>query len=158
MAFHLPFFALRKLLPNSESTSKIRGEHLRGRKSLFLLNAESKGDGDREEYLLHPAQNSCTLYGFSEHQFTACALVDSEESRSGNDLYDWNDDDDPQGLDEDPLISKASAPMQARFPIWRPRQYFAKALEANAEDACQEWNRLACRLEEDQKQYVSLQF
>jgi hypothetical protein len=159
MAFHLPFFALRKLLPPTNSGSKIRGKRLRIPKSLSLLNAESRGDNDHEEYLLYPAQTSCALYGFDEWQFTTCSFVDTEhESSSGNELYDWNDDDDAQGLDEDPLISKSSAPMQARSPIWRPRQYYAKALEVSAEDACQEWSRLACRLEEDQKAYVSIKF
>jgi hypothetical protein len=30
-------------------------------------------------------------------------------------------------------------------------------LEVSAEDVCQEWGRVAYRLEEDQKAYVSLQ-
>ncbi|KAE9365474.1 hypothetical protein N431DRAFT_563398 [Stipitochalara longipes BDJ] len=156
MAFHLPFFALRKLPPPPESvsTTKIRGKRLRNRKNLSLLNAESRGDDDHEEYLLYPAQTSCALFGVDEWQYTACSFVDTEhESSGGNELYDWNDDDDAQGLDEDPLISISTAPVPARFPIWRPRQYYAKALEVSAEDACREWSRLAYRLEEDQKTY-----
>jgi hypothetical protein len=158
MAFHLPFFALRKVPSPPESVSKIRGKRLRDRKVLSLLNGDSRGDEDQEEYLLYLAQTSCAVYGYDEWQFTACSFVDTEhESSSGNELYDWNDNDDAQGLDEDPLISRSSAPMQARFPIWRPRQYYAKALEVSVEDVCQEWGRVAYRLEEDQKAYVSLQ-
>jgi hypothetical protein len=137
MAFHLPFFALRKVPSPPESVSKIRGKRLRDRKVLSLLNGDSRGDEDQEEYLLYLAQTSCAVYGYDEWQFTACSFVDTEhESSSGNELYDWNDNDDAQGLDEDPLISRSSAPMQARFPIWRPRQYYAKALEVSVEDVC----------------------
>jgi hypothetical protein len=121
------------------------------------LNGESRSDEDQEEYLLYPAQTSCAVYGSDEWQYTACSFVDTEhESSNGNELYDWNDNEDAQGLDEDPLISRSSASMQARFPIWRPRQYYAKALEVSAEDVCQEWGQVACILEEDQKAYVSL--
>ncbi|KAH8742965.1 hypothetical protein BGZ57DRAFT_862902 [Hyaloscypha finlandica] len=156
MAFHLPFFALRKVPWPRESASKIRGKRLRDRKSLSLLNAESRGDDDHEEYLLYPAQTSCALYGSNEWQFTACSFIDTEhESSSGNELYDWNNDDDGQGLDKDPLISKSSAPIQAKSPIWRPRQYYAKALAVSAEDVCREWGRVAYMLEEDQKAYSS---
>ena len=160
MAFHLPFFALRKSSPLGSvgSVSNIRSKSLRTRKSLSLLNIESRGADDCEEYMLYPTQTSCTLFGFDEWQFTVYSFVDTEyESSIGNGLYYWNDDDDAQGLHEDPLISKPSAPMQARSPIWRPRQYFAKALETAVDEVSQEWDQVVYRLEVDKKAYVCVQ-
>ena len=159
MAFHLPYFALRKAPLPSMPDPKVRGKRLRSWKDLSLLSGESSGYKDQEAYRLYPAQISCAVYGPDEWQYTVCEFVDTEhDSNEGSELYDWDDDenDDAQELGQDPILSRPSATMQASFPIWRPRQYFAKALETGVEEVSQEWNQVVYMLETDKVAYVCL--
>jgi hypothetical protein len=160
MAFHLPFFALRKAPLPSMSDPKVRGKRLRSWKDLSLLKGESSNDKDQEDYRLYTAQISCAVYGSDEWQYTVCEFVDTEhDSNEGSELYDWHGDenDDAQELDQDPILSSPSATMQASFPIWRPRQYFAKGLETAVEEVSQEWDQVVYMLEVDKKAYVCTQ-
>jgi hypothetical protein len=56
-------------------------------------------------------------------------------------------------IDEDPLAKWVDA---SRNPIWRPRQYFLRAFEAQLEEPRQEWDKLVRRLEVDITEYVCL--
>jgi hypothetical protein len=159
MAFHLPFFALRKAPLPSMSDPKVRGKRLRSWKKLSLLR-DSSGHKGQEAYRLYPAQISFVCYGSDEYQYTVCEFVDTEhDSNEGSELYDWHGDenDDAQELDQDPILSRPSGTLPARRPIWRPRQYFAKALEASVEEVSQEWDQVVCMLETDKVAYVCLQ-
>jgi hypothetical protein len=131
------------------SDPKVRGKRLRSWKDLSLLKGESSGDKDQEAYRLYTAQISCVIYGFDEWQYTVCEFVDTEHNTNG--LYDWpgDENDDAQELILDPILSRHSAPMQADFPIWRPRQYFVKALETGIEEVSLEWGRVVYTLKED---------
>jgi hypothetical protein len=158
MAFHLPFFALRKAPLPSMMDPKFRGKRLRSWKNLSLLRGDGNSDKNQEAYRLYSAQISCAVYGSDEWQYTVCEFVDTEhDSNQGSELYHWHDDEnDAQELDQDPILSRPSATMQASFPIWRPRQYFAKALETGVEEVCQEWEQVVYMLEADKVAYVCL--
>jgi hypothetical protein len=156
MAFHLPFFALRKAPLPSTLDPKVRGKRLRSWKILSLLGGESSCHNDQETYRLYPVQVSCAVYGSYEWKYTVCEFVDTEhDSNDGCELYDWHDDEnDAQELDQDPILSNHSVPVQASSSIWRPRQYFIKALETAIEEVSEEWDRLVYKLEVDKAAYV----
>jgi len=103
------------------------------------------------------------VYGHDEWQWTACAFLDTEHD--SGDLYDFQSDDDgidgensgcgvilAQKLDEDPIVTG----LNSSKPIWRPRQYFAKAFEVNIEEVSQEWHQLVHKMEVDIIAYVCL--
>ena len=156
MAFHLPFFALRRAPLPYTSDPKLRGKRLRSWKILSLLKGESCSPKDQEAYRLYPVQISCAVYGSDEWQYTVCEFVDTEhDSNEGCELYDWHGDENAaQELNQDPILSNHSVPVWASSSIWRPRQYFIKALETAIEEVSEEWDRLVYKLEVDKVAYV----
>jgi hypothetical protein len=161
MEFHLPYFALRKKpQPNpSQNGETIHG--IRKRTDISLIDGESSVPGGQEAYQLHEAQVSCVLYGHGEYQWTTCAFVDN--AYESGDLYDAEElhdgvvedrvaatDQKADGFDEDPI----GTGLYVSKPIWRPRQYFAKAFEANIKEICQEWHELIHKMECDITAYV----
>ena len=157
MEFHLPFFAIRKYsLPNN-SHDKPPRHSMRNWMDISLTEGETPVSGSQEVYRLHEAQVSCIVYGHDEWQWTACAFLDNAYE-SGN-LYDGGDfhDDDGEdavgqidGYDDDPIATG----LHASKPIWRPRQYFTKALEVNIKEVSQEWHELIRKMECDITAYV----
>jgi hypothetical protein len=168
MEFHLPFFALRKVLPQDglpeprpESPPNTHGKRLRNPRDILLLKPESIKPEDKETYRLYPAQISCVVYGYSEWQWLAYAFADTEHTEHDHEGgYEWPHVDDrvvdsaeatfSEGLTEDPITC---AP-DASLPIWRPRQYFLKAFEIQAKKVMQEWDPVVHKLVVDTRAYV----
>jgi hypothetical protein len=122
---------------------------------ISLTYGETSVSGGQEVYRVHEAQVSCVVYGHDEWQWTACAFIDN--SYESGHLYDagevhdgYGDDGEADGFDEDPIATG----LQASRPIWRPREYFMKALEVNIKEVSQEWCELIHRLECDKIAYV----
>jgi hypothetical protein len=161
MEFHLPYFALRKNPQPDPSQNKEPLNSMRKRTDISLIDRESSVPGALELYQLHEAQVSCVLYGHGEYQWTACAFVD--DAYESGDLFDTEEPHDgdgedgvavtdpkADGFDADPIATG----LCVSKPIWRPRQYFAKALEANSKEISQEWHELIHKLECDIIAYV----
>ncbi|KAH8751551.1 hypothetical protein BGZ57DRAFT_913389 [Hyaloscypha finlandica] len=156
MEFHLPFFAIRKC-PQPEGSHKKRSIHsMRKWTDVSLTDGESSMSGGQEVYRIHETQVSCVVYGHDEWQWTACAFIDN--AHESGDLYDpgeLHDGDGKDGeavvgqkvdgFDEDPIATG----LHVSKPIWRPRQYFAKALEVNIKEVSQEWQELIHKMECD---------
>lgn len=117
--------------------------------------------GGQEVYRIHETQVSCVVYGHDEWQWTACAFIDN--AHESGDLYDdgefhEGDGEDGEavvgqkvdGFDEDPIATG----LHVSKPIWRPRQYFTKALEVNIKEVSQEWQELIHKMECDIIAYV----
>jgi hypothetical protein len=155
MEFHMPFFALRKHPRPNYSRNKPPTHTMRKWWDISLTSGETSVSGGQEVYRLHEAQVSCVVYGHDEWQWTACAFLDN--GYESGDLYDagevfdgYGEDGEDDGFDEDPIATG----LHANKPIWRPRQYFAKALEVNIKEVSQEWSELVHRLECDITAYV----
>jgi hypothetical protein len=161
MEFHLPFFALRKFPLQNYSHNKRPIHSLRKRTYISLTDGGTSVPGGQEIYQLHEAQASCVIYGHDEWQWTACAFLDN--AHESGDLYDageFSEEDGEDGeavmgqkvdgFDEDPIATG----LHASKPIWRPRQYFAKALEVNIKEVSQEWQELVHKMECDIIAYV----
>lgn len=157
MEFHLPFFALRKLSQSENSCSSFCELPTRKFKDLYLSKEGNDVQNNQEKYKLHYAQVSCVVYGHDEWNYTAYAFKDTGHEE--NDDVDSNSHGENDALftqeeiDEDPL---AKWPDASRNPIWRPRQYFLRAFEAQLEEPRQEWDKLVRRLEVDIREYVCL--
>jgi len=128
---------------------------------ILLTDGETSVSGGQELYRLHEAQTSFVVYGYDEWQWTACAFLDNVHV--SGELYDAEETNDgdgevgeaivslkADGFDEDPIASG----LYASHPIWRPRQYFAKAFEVNIKEISQEWHELIHRMECDIIAYV----
>jgi hypothetical protein len=161
MEFHLPYFALRKRPQPNLSQNKEPLHIMRKRTDISLIDEESSVPGGQEVYQIHEAQVSCVLYGHGEHQWTACAFLDN--AYDSGDLYDAEESHDgdgegrmaatdlkADGFDEDPI----GTGLHVSKPIWRPRQYFVKALEANIKEVSQEWHELVHKIDSDITVYV----
>jgi hypothetical protein len=155
MEFHLPFFALRKHPHLNPSHNKPPIHTTRKWTDISFTYGETSGSAGQEIYRLHEAQASCVVYGHDEWQWTACAFLDNEYE--SGDLYDagevfdgYGEDGEVDGFDEDPIATG----LHASEPIWKPRQYFTKALEVNIKEVSQEWSELVHRLEHDIIAYV----
>jgi len=155
MEFHLPFFALRKHPQPNSSHDKPSIHTMRKWTDISFTYGETSVSAGQEVYRLHEAQVSCVVYGHDEWQWTACAFLDNGYESGG--LYDagevfdgYGEDGEDDGFDEDPIATG----LHANNPIWRPRQYFAKALEVNIKEVSQEWSELVHRLECDITAYV----
>jgi hypothetical protein len=161
MEFHLPFFALRKI-PRPEDSHNKRSLHsMRKWTDVSLTDGESSASGGQDVYRIHETQVSCVVYGHGEWQWTACAFLDN--AHESGDFYDhgeFHDGDGEDGeavvgqkvdgFDEDPIATG----LHASWPIWRPRQYFTKALEVNIKEVSQEWHELIHKMECDIIAYV----
>ena len=110
------------------------------------MGEDSSGPENQELYRIYEAQVSCVVYGHDEWQWTACAFFDTEHG--SGDLYD--DDGINAEINEDPIATG----LDASKPIWRPRQYFAKAFEINMEEVSQEWHQVVYKMEIDINAYV----
>jgi hypothetical protein len=156
MEFHLPFFALRKAR-SPDNSPRVRGKGLRNSKDLLFLKEETTNSGEQENYRLYQAQISCVVHGFDEWQWVAYAFEDTqhEPSEHGDDNDDGDDLVDyatsSQGFKEDPIARG----LNASLPIWRPRQYFLKALELRLTIVSREWHQLVYKLVADTSEYVS---
>jgi hypothetical protein len=163
MEFHLPFFALRKHPQPNCSLNKRSIHNLRKWTDISLTDGETTVPGGQEVYRLHEAQASCVVYGHDEWQWTACAFLDNAYESGelyhydAEEIHDGDGDDGeaivdqkPDGFDEDPI----AAGLHASKPIWRPRQYFTKALEVNIKEVSQEWHKLIDKMECDTIAYV----
>jgi hypothetical protein len=127
-------------------------------KDIYLSKKQNDAQKNQEKYRLHYAQVSCVVYGHDEWHYTVYAFKDTE--------YDENDDVDStkpgekdalctqEEIDEDPLASRVDA---SRFPIWRPRQYFLRAFEAQIQEPRREWDELIHQLVVDITEYVCTQ-
>ncbi len=106
---------------------------------------------------------SCVVYGHDEWQWTAYAFLDNAHESGG--LYDageFHDGDGEDGeavvgqkvdgFDEDPIATG----LHVSKPIWRPRQYFTKALEVNIKEVSQEWRELVHKMQCDIFAYVGV--
>jgi hypothetical protein len=161
MEFHLPYFALRKGPQPNPSQNKEPLHSMRKRTEISLIDGESSVPGGQEVYQLHEAQVSCVLYGHGEYQWTACAFIDN--AYVSGDLFDAGEppdgdgedrmaapDQKADGFDEDPI----GTGLHVSKPIWRPRPYFAKILEANSKEYSEEWHELIHKMEFDITAYV----
>jgi hypothetical protein len=158
MEFHLPFFALRKHPLSNGSEDKPPIHSIRKWMDISLTDGETSVPGGQQVYRLHEAQASCVVYGNDEWQWTACAFLDN--AHESGDLYDYGESRDgdsedgeaekADGFDEDPIATG----LHASKPIWRPRQYFTKALEVNIKEVSQEWHELIHKMEGDIIAYV----
>lgn len=157
MEFHLPFFALRKFSQSENSCSSVYELPTRKSKDLYLLKEGNDVQNNQEKYMLHYAQISCVVYGHDEWNYTAYAFKDTGHEE--NDDVDSNSHGENDALftqeeiDEDPLAKWVDA---SRNPIWRPRQYFLRAFEAQLEEPRQEWDKLVRRLVVDIREHVCL--
>jgi hypothetical protein len=148
MEFHLPFFALRKIPPPHGSPPRAYGKRLRESKDISFLNGQNTGSEDRENYCIYQAQISCVVCGLDDSNWVAYAFVDTKHDDDGDDSADKATSSEE--LNEDPI----ACGLDARLPIWKPRQYFLKVFEIRAKQARQEWDRLIRKLVLDIEEYV----
>jgi hypothetical protein len=101
------------------------------------------------------------VYGHDEWQWTACAFLDNAYEPGG--LFDAREFHDGYGEDEETVVGQKvdgfdedpiATGLHASRPIWRPRQYFTKALEVNIKEVSQEWDELIRKMECDITAYV----
>jgi hypothetical protein len=160
MEFHLPYFALRKYQQPNYTHNKPPIHSMRKWTDISFTYGESSVSED-EVYRLYESQASCVVYGHDEWQWTACAFLDN--AHESGDIYDagefydgYGEDGEAvvgekvDGFDEDPIATG----LHTNRPIWRPRQYFTKALEVNIKEVSQEWNELIRKMECDIIAYV----
>ena len=147
MEFPLPYFALKKRPQPNPSQNKEPLHSIRKRTDISLIDGESSVPGSQEVYQLHEAQVSFVLYGHGEYQWTACAFVDN--AYESGDLYHAEEphdgDGEADGFDEDPIATG----LHISKPIWRPRQYYSKALEVNIKEVSRVWHELIHKMECD---------
>jgi hypothetical protein len=152
MEFHIPFFALRPAPRSDQRLPPTRKKCLRSWEDITLLTKDTAGADGNENYRIHRAQISCVVHGSNEWQWTAWAFEDTN--------HDWEEEDDIYAdatthndevvFIEDPI----TCGLDANKPIWRPREYFVKALEIRMKDVRDEWDYLVYRLQLDRKRNV----
>jgi hypothetical protein len=97
---------------------------------------------------MYEAQFSLVICGSNEERWTAYAFDDTEFD--GEELYDKifpceGVHADPVALDDD---------IDAERPIWNPREYFLKVVEARMAQATVEWEVLVRSVERSIREYV----
>ena len=152
MEFHIPFFALRPIPRSDQGRLSSRKKCLRNWEDITLLTRDVTGVDCDEHYRLHRAQISCVVYGSDEWNWTAWAFEDTS--------HDWEDEEDVYA---DTLNGNVGMPfiedpiaygLDANRPIWRPREYFVKALDIRLRNVKNEWDTLVDMFELDRNKNV----
>jgi hypothetical protein len=144
MEFHLPYFCLRKgpldlsgdkkFLRRANAKSRRRSRY---RDASFLrLNSidssDSEEKGSNKTWGIYECQISAVVTGRNKWQWTAYSFADTGSDRQ---RYENTDGFDP--------ISE----LDTSNPVWKPREYFLKALQSNVKEVREEWEYLIFKLE-----------
>ena len=144
MQFHLPFFALRKRLPQHIRMDKrfLHKRQLRASRKLPLARNRKE-----EEYYYHEAHISFLVAGADEWFWTAYCCVDT---------YFGSEPDSRTYLDGQYGVDPATGgSLWLKHPIWNPREYFLYVLVRRTIQATREWRALIDAFEERMVAYVS---
>jgi hypothetical protein len=152
MEFHIPFFALRKAPKSDNHLLSDRGKRLRNWEDVTFPTRNKAGPECQDNYRLHKAQVSCVIHGSDEWQWTAWAFEDTEYEMEEGDTTDKDAAvyDNEVVFVEDPIAYG----LDANKPIWRPREYFIKALEIRIKKVREEWDELVYMLQLDRNENV----
>jgi hypothetical protein len=147
LEFHIPFFALRKAPRSDGSALPGRGKRRRSWEDINLLTPEKAGSENQESYRLHKTQISFVIHGSDEWNWTAWAFEDTDHELDESDgmATDAGEGNSEAQLVEDPIAYG----LDANKPIWRPREYFIKALEIRIKKVREEWDEVVHMLEHD---------
>lgn len=145
MEFHLPYFVVRKCpLDRSGDEKKFLGKAnaKSGRRSRWsdasFLRLESIDSAEPDEqrsnqtWGLYECHISVLITGRDNWQWTAYSFADTDSDRQ---RYEYTDGFDP------------NLELDASNPIWKPREYFLKALQINLKEVREEWEYLIFKLE-----------
>lgn len=155
MAFHLPFFALRRSEKPQKDDREWDGEPLREFIDVsFLVNANA---GGKEKSFIYKTQATCLVAGIDEWVWDAYGFVDTyyeqEEYRRHAEYHN-----DLEGLPADKLPDLLPDLLPAGdhlTPIWTPREYFLMVFESRVRlQVVPEWQDIVERLEEGMANYV----
>jgi hypothetical protein len=157
---------LRKL-PSESSSPSCEENSVRDWEELGLLTRDQDENQEltTESYRLHEAQVSCVVHGCDEWQWTTYAFEDTQHDLEtegdgkdyGKDGHGGESESDGSALivfEHDEYKDPITCLLDNRFPIWRPREYFLKALETQMRKVLAEWDALTVQLEADSYAYV----
>ncbi|KAF2740545.1 hypothetical protein EJ04DRAFT_213307 [Polyplosphaeria fusca] len=165
LELHLPYFALRRTLPQHQHLLGSRVGHGKLRKPVdvsFLGNPDSKNDSGH--WNIHHARFSLVVAGPNCFKWNAYAFVDTRFNETSRDDEDGDqpqtgqeeDSRDSYGMQEDPIASDGEgegATVDAGMPIWDPRAYFLRNIGYRSQQAYEEWDHIFRHLDERIQQH-----
>lgn len=141
MELHLPFFILRKSPPPDITNCAVKMKPDRGWTDLSFLDLDIPDSNvqppeGNEVWSLQEAQISCVVTGTDDWRWTAYGFVDAEVDGL---LTDAGEEE--MGFDQ-----IAGGRIEAKYPIWRPRDYLIRVFELRINEITREYENLLCRL------------
>ena len=146
LELHLPLFLLRKSKP-PESSLKVNPKSPREWTDLSFLKLDTPKSHPQEPgevWGIHEAEISYVVTGSDDWRWIGYAFVDTELDGL---LTDLSEDD----LSFDRV---AAGEIQAKLPLWRPRDHWIKVLDIRIEQVRQEWEYLVYKLGLSINRYV----
>jgi hypothetical protein len=146
LELHLPFFIVRKSKPPNTGI-KINSKPPRKWTDLSFLKLdapESQSQVSGEVWGMHEVAISYVVTGSDDWRFVGYAFVDQELDGL---LIDQSEED----LAFDQI---AAGEIEAKFPIWRPRDHWVRVLEVRVEQVRREWELLEYRVRHGVNRYV----
>jgi hypothetical protein len=144
---HLPFFILDKSTPPEESEGNVSLKPRRNWTDLSFLELDKfdlRPKESEEVWSIQEAQFSLVVAGPDHFRWNAYSFVDSEIDGILAESFD-ND------LPHDQI---SAGVLEARFPIWTPREYWIRVFELRSRHVRNHWRHLIHKLELGIKSYV----
>ncbi|KAE9379834.1 hypothetical protein N431DRAFT_323190 [Stipitochalara longipes BDJ] len=126
LEFHLPLFILGKSAPPDTTNITVKTKPDRGWIDLSFLelgtpDCNVHSQEPNEVWSLQEAQISCVVSGTDDWRWTAYGFVDAEVDGL---LFDATEEE--MGFD---LLAGTRCELEAKCPIWRPRDYWVRVFE-----------------------------
>jgi len=138
--FHLPFFAFRTSPPSDDNS-------LSEWTDLAFLEMQVPKSLDQRKHGMLEVHFSFVICGCDETRWVAWAFDDTQFD--GEDLIDRILP--CEGVHQDPIANDNT---DAECPIWDPREYFLKIIEARITRAAREWEATVRPVERSIREYV----
>lgn len=144
LELHLPFFIFRESTPPDDLDDKAKEKPDRGWTDASFLKLDIQPSEPKEVWSLQEAQISCVITGTDNWRWIGYGFVDAEVDGL---LADSSDSD----LKFDQI---GSGEMDARVPIWGPRDYWIRVFEIRSKQVRNEYEYLLYKLECAVNKYV----
>ncbi|KAH8666730.1 hypothetical protein BX600DRAFT_280011 [Xylariales sp. PMI_506] len=155
LEFHLPFYAWRKGQPTQDTRQNGHGKPLRRVQCLDFFNVKSEDSNTQCEDHIFQAEVSFLVAGLDDWCWAAYTFVDT--------YHDGNDSDDSvfhyhaqaESPDDLPMDPASGGKLQQNRPLWKPRVFYMRVLEARMERVKEEWINVVSNVQQRMYPYVS---
>jgi hypothetical protein len=149
LELHLPFFILGKSTPPKKTCGTLKTKPDRGWKDVSFLKLDTldssvQSSEPNEVWSLQEAQISIVLTGIDDWRWTGYGFVDAEVDGLLEDISK-----EELGFDQ-----VARGEHEAKFPIWRPLDYWARVAEVRISQTTRHYENIMYKLNFAFEQYV----